>query len=217
MKKILILALATIMLLGCSIGVSAKEDYTIAVLEDAYVINKNSEGNQADNNFGADKEIHLKTNGNSLTRYGYLKFDISSLLGDTEYTCIDIELTLTSRQKDAGNPEFGVIEVYGAPTDWAEGSITFNNRPAELGFVTANDKVNATGGTVNAFSVTDYVRQALANGDKTVAFYLVENTPVTNLHTRFASKEHDDAAKAPRLKVYHGTKTDTQTYGGVPV
>ena len=215
MRKILIFALVTVMLLGCVIGVSAKDDYTIVVAEDAYVINKNSEGDQADNNFGADKEIHLKTNGSSLTRYGYLKFDISSLAGDTEYTCIDIELTLTARQKDAGNPEFGVIEVYGVSTDWNESSITFNDRPEELGLITVNDKVSAAGGTVNAFSVTDYVRQAIAKGEKAVAFYLVENTPVANLHTRFASKENS-AEKAPRLKVYHGTKTDTQTYGGIP-
>ena len=215
MKRILAFLLVVVMLMGSVILVSAKEDYTIAVLEDAYVINSNSEGNQSDNNFGADKEIHVKTNGGSLTRYGYLKFDISGLAADTEYTCIDLELTLTARQRDAGNPEFCVIEVYGVPTDWNEAELTFNSQPDKYGLITINDKVSATSGTVFSFSITDYVRQALAKGEKEIALCLVENTPGTNLHTRFATKENS-AEKAPRLKVYHGTKTDTQTYGGVP-
>ncbi len=216
MKRFISLLLVAVMLLGCCITVSAKEDYTIAVSEDSYVINANSSGNQSDNNFGLDKEIHIKTNGSSLTRYGYLKFDVSSLVGDNEITCIDLELTLTSRQKDAGNPEFGVIEVYGTSYDWSESSITFNDRPEALGLITVNDKVSAKSGEVSTYSITDYVKQAIARGEKEIALYLVENTPVANLHTRFASKDNGDAAKAPRLKVYHGTKTDSQVYGGTP-
>ena len=217
MKKFLAFMLATLMLLSCYITVSAKEDYTIPVLADSYVMNANGSGDQSNNNFGTDKEIHIKTNGNSLTRYGYLKFDISSLSGDTEYTCIDLDLTLTARQKDPGNPELGVIEVYGASADWEESKITFKNQPETYGLITVNDSISATGGKVNSFSVTDYIRQAIAKGEKTVAFYLVENTPVANLHTRFASKEADDAAKAPKLTVYHGTKTDTQKYSDATV
>ena len=217
MKKILALALAALMLLGSVIIVSAKEDYNVSVLEDAYVINANGEGNQANNNFGADKEIHLKTNGASLTRYGYLKFDVSSLVGDNEITCIDLELTLTSRQNDPGNPDYAVIEVYGASTEWSESSITFNSQPEVYGLITTNSSVGYTKDLVHKFSITDYVKQAIAKGEKTIALYLVENTPVANLHTRFASKDYGDAAKAPKLTVYHGTKTDNQVYGGVPV
>lgn len=214
MKKILIFMLVTLMALTCIVSVSAKDDYTIPVIEDAYVLNKNGEGDQSDNNFGTDAEIHLKSNGDSLTRYGYLKFDISSLVGDTEYTCIDLELTLTSRQRDQGNPEFAVIEVYGVSTDWSESTITFNDRPEKLALITQNSTVSAVAGTVNTFSVTDYIRQALANGETTVAFYLVENTPIANLHTRFASKENSDSAKAPKLNVYHGGKIDSSVYSG---
>ena len=216
MKKILVFVLAVLMMASCVVAVSAKEDYTIGVLEDTYVINANTQGDQSNNNFGTDAEIHLKTNGVSLTRYGYIKFDVSALAADTEYTCIDIELTISSRQKDAGNPAFGVVEVYGAPTTWSETSLTYKTQPEPFGLVTINDQIPSASGSVCKFSVTDYVRQAIAKGEKTVAFYFVENTPEANLHTRFHSKEASDASKAPVLKVYHGTKTDTQVYGGIP-
>ena len=216
MKKFLVFALAILMMASCMIAVSAKEDYTIGVLEDTYVINANSQGDQSNNNFGTDAEIHLKTNGSTLTRYGYLKFDLSALAADTEYTCIDIELTISMRQKDAGNPDFGLVEVYGAPIHWNENSLTYKTQPDPFGLVTVNDQIPSAGGSVCKFSVTDYIRQALAKGEKTVAFYLVESTPETHLHTRFHSKEASDASKAPKLKVYHGTKTDTQVYGGIP-
>ena len=63
--------------------VAAKKDFKIKAQDDAYVLNKNGEGSQMDTNFGTETEIHLKTNGSSLTRYGYLKFDISALAADT--------------------------------------------------------------------------------------------------------------------------------------
>ncbi len=218
MRKFTAFLLAALMLVGCCISVSAKEDFSIAVLADAYVMNANGSGSQASNNFGADKEIHVKTNGSSLTRYGYLKFDISALAGDNDFTCIDLELTLSSRQNDAGNPALGTIEVYGAATDWNEAEITFDDQPELKGLITVNSNIAAPGATKGpyTFSITDYVRKALANGEKTIALYLLENTPVTNLHTRFHSKENGDSAKAPKLNVHYGRKTDDQVYAGIP-
>ena len=88
-------------------------DYTIDVKEDTYVMNKNGSTDLKDTNYGADTEIHIKSNGNSLTRYGYVKFDISSLKGDNDFTCIDLDLTLSVRQQDASAP-YAALEVYGA-------------------------------------------------------------------------------------------------------
>lgn len=202
------------MVYSCLIVVSAKEETTIAVLEDAYVMNADYEGkNLSNNNYGSDTEIHLRTGGASLTRYGYIKFDISSLEGVTDFTCIDLELTLTVRQLSDSAP-LAAVEVYGAPTDWSESEITFSNRPREVDLITVNKSITANK-VSNAFSITDYVRQALAAGEKTIALFLVENTPGFNLHTRFASKENGDPEKAPKLRVYYGTKTDDQIYDGV--
>ncbi|MBE6586728.1 MAG: DNRLRE domain-containing protein, partial [Ruminococcaceae bacterium] len=184
--------------------------FSIPVKEDAYVMNKDGNGDQKDTNFGSDKEIHLKTNGGSLTRYGYVKFDISELVGDDDFTAIELELTLTVRQTDPGS-EFAVIEVYGADSAWTESELTFNKQPEIFNLITTNSTIT-TQPVASRFSITDYVRKALANGQTEITLYLKEAAPVA-LHTRFASKEA--GAGAPKLSVYYGQKTDDSVYTGL--
>lgn len=184
--------------------------FSIPVKEDAYVMNKNDKGDQKDANFGSDKEIHLKTNGGSLTRYGYLKFDISDLVGDDEFTAIELELTLTVRQTDPGS-EFAVVEVYGADNAWDEAELTFNKQPETFNLITTNSTITSQP-VASRFSITDYVRKALANGQTEISLYLKEAAPVA-LHTRFASKEAGTGA--PKLSVYYGQKTDDSVYTGL--
>ena len=186
-------------------------DYTITVKEDAYVMNKSGNTDLKDTNYGADTEIHIKSNGASLTRYGYLKFDISSLKGDNDFTSIELDLTLTVRQKDPASP-CAVIEVYGADTKWTESDITFNKQPEIFNLVTVKNDISADAIT-NSFPITDYVRNALANGQTEIALYLKEATPNVALHTRWWSKE--SGANAPKLSVYYGTKTDNAKYEGL--
>ena len=50
------------------------------------------------------------------------------------------------------------------------------------------------------------IKQALESGATEVAFFIKENTPVTNLRAQFFSKESGE--KGPKLSVYHGTKVD---------
>ena len=185
-------------------------DHTIAVKEDTYVMNKNGNTSYLDTSFGSDSEIHIKSNGNNLTRYGYVKFDISSLKGDNDFTCIELDLTLTVRQADSAAP-YAAIEVYGAGTEWTESELTFNKQPDTFGLISTKNDIG-TEKVKNSFPITDYVRQALANGQTEIALYLKEATPGVPLHTRWATKE--SGANAPQLSVYYGTKTDTAKYEG---
>ena len=56
-----------------------REDFKINVKDDTYVVNKDGNGDQYDKSFSTDAIIDVKTSGPSLTRYGYVKFDISEL------------------------------------------------------------------------------------------------------------------------------------------
>ncbi len=188
-----------------------REDYSIAAKGDAYVLNKNSAGDQSNNNFGSETEIHVKSNQGSLTRYGYLKFDISELAGDDSFTSVELDLKLEMKQNDPGNPEFAAVEIYAADTSWEEGTITFNKQPEVYSVAAKRDDIK-TKGEVYSFAVTAYIRTALAQGKTEVAFYIKEVTE-TPLHLKFLSKESGDGA--PKLSVYHGTKTDESTYEGV--
>ena len=186
-------------------------DYTIEVKEDTYVLNKNGQTSYLDTNFGTETEIHTKSNGNNLTRYGYLKFDISSLKGDNDFTAIELDLTLTVRQADAAAP-LAAIEVYGTDTKWTESTITFATQPELFSRISDNREITAEKGKTSSFPITDYVRQALANGQTEISLYLKEATAGVPLHVRWATKE--SGANAPKLSVYYGTKTDNLKYEG---
>ena len=186
-------------------------DHKIDVKEDTYVLNKNGGTSYLDTNFGTETEIHVKSNAGSLTRYGFLKFDISSLKGDNDFTAIELELVLSTRQKDVAAP-FAVIEVYGTDIQWGEETITFNDQPDVFARIATNDQIGPDSGFVATFAITDYVRQALAAGQSEIALYLKETTPGVALHVRFWTRESDKTG--PKLAVYYGTKTDDTKYEG---
>ena len=185
-------------------------DYTIDVSEDSYVLNKDATGDTSNKNFGDDVEIHVKNSGGNLTRYGYFKFDVSSLVGDNDFTCIDFDIQLSIRQTSADTP-MSIIKVYGVSTDWAEDEICYSAMPEEYGFITSKEVGKEK--EVNSFSITDYVRQAVAAGKKEIALVIKEASEPTALHTRFHSKE--SGVFVPRLSVYYGTKEDNTVYDGL--
>ncbi len=227
MKKLLVLLLATLMLLtscgggGVTEETSAtdpatpnlKNDFSIAVKEDAFTCLKTADGDQSEVNFGSEKSIELKGQGNK--RYGYLKFDISSLVGDEDFKSINLDLTVFSRQSDIKAE--AVIAVYSSETEWSEGTITYKNQPsryseiASVGGLKIEDiKGGAT--VVKSFPVTDYIRKCLAKGITEVAFYVEDATPVdTGIHIQMYSKENGQ--HAPELKVSY-TKEDNSVYNG---
>lgn len=218
MKRIFAFALALLMLFStCAVtamGTSEKEsrmDYKITVKDDAYVYNNDGAVDYSNTNFGKESDLHIKSNSNALTRYTYLKFDISSLAEDENFTAVELDLMLKSKQSMPGNPENATVEIYAvSPDGWDENSITFANRPDYVDLVAKRDDVKGPG-TVFSFPITSYVRRALENGEREVAFYINDASGVP-LHIKFESK--DGGKKAPELSVYYGTKTDTSEYYG---
>jgi len=192
-------------------GKVERMDYKITVKDDTYVYNNDGSVDYSNINFGKESDLHIKGNSKSLTRYTYLKFDISSLVGDSDFTAVELDLMLKSKQSMPGNPEYATVAVYAvSPDGWDENSITFANRPDYVDLVAKREDVKGPG-TVFSFPITSYVRRALENGDTEVAFYVADESGVP-LHIKFESK--DGGKKAPELSVYYGTKTDkTQYYG----
>ena len=188
-----------------------REDFTIKVKDDTYVVNKDGNGDQYDKSFSTEEIIDVKTSGSSLTRYGYVKFDISELVGNTDFTCVDLDLYVSWRQNDVGNPEYAKIEIYACDPSWEGDKLTFNTQPATLELVSSLDDVTDER-TLRSFPITEYIRQALENEMTEVAFMIKENTPKTNLRTQFFSKESGE--KGAKLSVYHGTKVDESVVDG---
>ena len=75
---------------------------TLAAKEDAYVLNSSGGEDMSNKNFGFETEMQAKSNNGALTRYSYIKFDISNLAGASDFTCVDLDLFLTFRQDDSG-------------------------------------------------------------------------------------------------------------------
>ncbi len=190
-----------------------REDYTIEVKEDTYVY-KAAGNKNVDDNFGSDVDLQLKSEASAPIRFTYLKFDISCLVGDNDFTAVDLKLMLKMKQNDSGNPATAVVEIYGAPTDsWSENTLTFNNQPEHYELISLRDDVVGNG-KVFDFPVASYIKYALSKGETEVAFYIKENTS-TPLHIKFESKESEKAG--PSLTVYYGTKTDDSVYSGASI
>ena len=181
-------------------------DHAIPVLGDTYVYAK-----ETSSNFGDAVDIQLKKIGEKLNRNGYLKFDISSLVGDNDFTSIELDLTMVLRQYNTGNPKYATVSIYGCESNWEENSMTFSTQPVMFSCITqltdvTNEKIT------RSYPVTDYVRQVLAAGMTEIAFAVLDETPEMGLHMKLASKEAGE--NAPRLSVYYGTKTDDAKYEG---
>ena len=226
MKKLFAILLATLMLLtSCGGGAditndetdpsspTGKNDYSITVKEDAFVCLKNADGDQSNVNFGKEKSIEIKGEGNK--RYAYLKFDISSIVGDEDFKSVYLDLTVFGRQTDIR--EDAVIAIYGSDPDWSEGSVTYNGQPnhySEISRISDLKIEDIKGGNtvVKSFPVTDYVRKCLDRGLTKVAFYVEDATPVdSGVHIEIYSKENGQ--NVPELKVSY-TKEDKMVYSG---
>ena len=228
MKRLLVLLLALLMLLTSCGGVAdvtdpssetepsapvIRNDYSIAVKEDAFVCLKDGDGNQSGTNYGAKKSIEIKGEGNK--RYGYVKFDISSLVGDDSFKSVYLDLTVFGRQTDVR--EDGVIAVCASAPDWSEGTLTYNDQPnhySEIARISdlKTDDIKGGNTVVKSFAVTDYVRQCLEKGITEVSFYVEDATPVdSGIHIEIYSKENGQGA--PELKVSY-SKEDNTVYSG---
>ena len=213
MKKRILSLVLIMMLLLCACGKpngnKPKVDHHITVSEDTYVLNKDGNGvDKTNTSFNNEDILHLKsTNSSSYTRYIYLKFDISGLKGDNDFSSIELGLTLY--QKQEGNKSNAVINIYGCTSNWNGNNVTFNNQPVKYSLVASRNDIKSAN-TEYTFKVTDYIRKHLNHGETTVAFMLEEASATTPLQLQIYSKEHS-SNKAPNLFVSY-TKIDNKKY-----
>ena len=227
MKKIIALLLAILMLLascgpatGSDTTVSGditdeppvteppvkndRVDYTIDVTEDTYVLDKDKSGDHTFQNYSDEKEFIIKTGNNGYKRYGYLKFDISKLAEDTDFTSIEVDLALLPGQTFAVSN----IEVYGCDPTCDLKTLTFNTQPESLGFICAVKNIAPDCGIVS-FPITDYVRYAVGKGHTEIVLMFKEISD-EKPNVNFMSKEYGETS--PKLSVYYGTKIDNKTF-----
>jgi hypothetical protein len=125
------------------------------------------------------------------TRETYLTFDTSLLSG----TLASAKVKLFGGMQDnrAGNLP---IDIYGAPTNWDESTLTWNNKPSPTtgGLYTRN--IIDQNQQWYDWDVTGYVNSQRALGNFVVSFVLKTSTQLTPYAT-FASSEA--AANAPEL------------------
>ena len=223
MKRLIALLLATSSLLcllaGCGdtpeetvVFEDLPEDKSIAVLEDAYVQNSTISGEDTSNkNFGTEQIMQaLSASGSNGRRYSYVMFDVSELAADAKYTSIELNFTLSVRPNGEEIPENLTVRIFGCDSNWSESEITYNNVPEQFSLVCERNDIKETN-VGYAFSVTDYIRKAIAAGVTKVSFYIEEATD-TPAQIRFFAKE-SMTDKAPSLSVSY-TKEDSAVYSG---
>lgn len=165
---------------------------TLTSVADAYVL-----GGSAGSNYGSTSTIDVKTASTSTTRFGYVRFDLSSVAGQSLDT---IKLRLYGASSQSGTSLN--IRVFGAGDSWDESTINYNNRP---------DATTAALGTINVstaqwheLDVSAHVKAAIAGGATSITFML-GGVSSTSQFARFDSRE---GANAPQL-VVTGTGSST--------
>ena len=167
----------------------------IIVLEDATVRG----GSYSKMNYGKEQTIEIKGSNDDYARKAYLKF---SLEGITEKDPVSVTLELTSRSGQT-TEELITVEVGETDSDWSEKTITFDERP-RFNKIIARKRTYAK--QTCSIDVTEYVKQAIADGKDTVSFGL-QGTEGWKLN--FNSKESNSSV--PKLRIAY---VDMSSYFG---
>ena len=211
---------------------------SLAFAQDAVVEIDTSEGNGADafiraaapdTNYGGDYKLEVKDNdsgsGPGLTTKTYLKFDLARL---GEAYAAEVSLKLVVDQKTAGVAI--PVYVYGlneAFDSWGEGTITWNNAPANtdeqasggnplvapfvtgLGsFTVPAEAVSGDEVVFTSLSLRNYIN---ADTNGIVTLILIRNGDNAIFNLQFASKETLllEPEYYPSLRITEGTFVDT--------
>lgn len=160
---------------------------------------------EADNNFGDDDNVIIKTHTdfelNSSTRKGFLKFNVDQLeAGKIVESAV---LNFTTYYSFAEYIEYNVFAI--ADDSWEEGTITWNNAPElgdSVGVLVIDHAISTEDPAIDfQVDITDYVNSQLAEEDNVISFALYDVTPY-NGHIRFYAKEHEtESDQAAKLTV----------------
>ncbi|CAM3412378.1 polysaccharide lyase family 8 super-sandwich domain-containing protein [Occultella aeris] len=146
-------------------GITARPHQDLAPAADAHV----RSGEHADRNYGSEPSLTLKAAGSHYAREAYLAFDISAVEG--EIVAASLHLYAKVDEGTHGETDLDIHRVDG---EWAEGTITWNNRPAvgdPLGSVHVDHALKWC-----STDVTSYVQER-AGQPARLSFALTQRSP----------------------------------------
>jgi hypothetical protein len=168
---------------------------TLAPIADAY----GRDGSYADTNFGSATDLQVKNSDVGWNRESYLTFDAGGLQGNVT----NATLRLYGQLESPGSSY--VVDAVPIDASWSEGTLTWNNRPADASSAIASATIGTTPGWYN-WDVTDYVNSQLMLGITTITIGLEGDVYTSGQYVDFNSREA--ASNAPQLNV----TTDVETF-----
>ncbi|WFB35543.1 DNRLRE domain-containing protein [Kiritimatiellota bacterium B12222] len=187
----------------CFSALSTAAPITLSATDDNYVYTGDK-----DTNYNSENSQILVKNATSNDRIGFVKFDLSAVIGSIDLSQ-GATLNLTFSQMGNGGSgdtatfTFAALETVGANNeDWDETTVTYNSRPTgtftDLG-TDYNWSYNASNAphAVTITDLTDYV-----HADNTVTFRIFgPQLPDTGNNPYWHSSEATTAAYRPSLTV----------------
>ncbi len=167
-------------------GVQSEAVAPLFPVADAYVRG----GNFRNENYGQDTVLLVKTVDNNLsfTRRAYLKFDITEL--PTSFTSVVLRLHVS---RTDGTDQHSISLV--PDTNWTEGAVTWNNKPAPVPEPLVSWSPGAAEETVS-IDLTAAIQNEQAAGRSVVSFVI---SAASDRFIGYASRQASDALKRPQL------------------
>ncbi|RDD83723.1 DUF1996 domain-containing protein [Dyella tabacisoli] len=149
-------------------------------IENAQVIG----GEFADTNYAGAKQMVTQTNNTHQPKIGYMKFRLPD--DDTLLNAPYDDVVLRFWGKNTGGHKNHMAYIYAVQPNWNEKTLTYNNAPACGGKYVARTWIGYSDQAVyrSSDSVMEVVKDALAKGQKEVAFCVISEDVETSLGTR---------------------------------
>lgn len=132
-------------------------------------------------NYGDSAELQVKKSSSGYNREAFLRYDVSSFPA-----LVSAKLRVFGELSQSSSPV--ATAVFGAASNWNEGTLAWNTRPATLSGALDSRTVSGTGGQWYEFDVTPFVLQQRAAGAIVVTLVL-KNASGNSSYTIFNSSE----------------------------
>jgi hypothetical protein len=178
---------------------------TLTATQDAYV----RDGSNASTAFGSTDATTLVTKvapsgqtGNN--RETYLTFDLSAVTG----TVTGATLKVNGHTQDSRDANIAVGAYAVSSTNWAEGTLTWNNKPASAASPLATATVTDATARYYNWNIASYIQSEIAAGHTKVSFAL-KNQQETQGQLMWNSKETGSNAPQLALTLASGSRQGT--------
>lgn len=167
---------ATYQVLGAGSSVSLD----VEAIDDSYVRG----GSFANSNFGSGTQMEFKFASEEYNRQAFFKFDVAGIDSNVS----EVKLQLRGKLSRAGSVQSVIAQV--ADSSWSENSITWNNKPS-IGSPIDTITINGTAFADYEIDVTNYVKNALQNGNDSISLAIYNeqsSTAVSKASTKESSE-----------------------------